>query len=428
MARRQVDNPGWGGYSVGMSKYACAVAGLLALSCGALAQTIEPAPRDGLRRFDYPAEHFSITAPATWMELDSALMALVPGLARQVAPNAFGIKISHLLKKSDMRVVYPYVAISMTAERPPEAALASWIRNKPDEFAQKWRELVSGGLIQTLDVKNVRYDRSRHVLWVVSETSFKVIGDIRVVSALYLIKAGAVQANCYSPASDYEKDESLCRQILDSVTFDRTADIGQVLPWSALIAMSQQDADKTYSDFVSRVQNGDFSIDFRLFRAACIRSSHCDPAGSLENRSEMSRRGLDPKSVARIAERLIEKGYVNAEAHATCSGAYSAINESAKAKFHFKVAEALVRSILETGDGNTRETAFEVISNREEIVMLVTKGLPYAGPDVSAVTTLTEGGHKYDRWELNRAGTQEPVTVFFNLDAIPGTVVRVKIR
>jgi hypothetical protein len=56
--------------------------------------------------------------------------------------------------------------------------------------------------------------------------------------------------------------------------------------------------------------------------------------------------------------------------------AYEAIHDAAKSKFHLDVTAALLRSILLSGDGNTKETAYEVISDREEYSTLAAKGLP----------------------------------------------------
>ena len=83
------------------------------------------------------------------------------------------------------------------------------------------------------------------------------------------------------------------------------------------------------------------------------------------------------------------------------------------------VTAALLRSILLSGDGNTKESAYEVISDREEYSTLAAKGLPYVGPVVSASAT-EEGGHRYERWEVLDPKTGKAVVIFFNTDAFSG--------
>jgi hypothetical protein len=136
--------------------------------------------------------------------------------------------------------------------------------------------------------------------------------------------------------------------------------VASILSLSALHAMAGEQDDVTYQALVGRVKGGDLSIDFRSLRLACIRSNLCEPRGTKADLALMNRAVADhePRSVVEVAERLIEKGYVNMEAHATVVQAYTQLNESAKAKFHLDVTVALLRSIMSSGDGKSKESAF----------------------------------------------------------------------
>jgi hypothetical protein len=59
---------------------------------------------------------------------------------------------------------------------------------------------------------------------------------------------------------------------------------------------------------------------------------------------------------------------------------------------------------------------FEVISDREEYATLVALGLPYSGSGVSA-SSVEEGGHHYDRWEILAPNTGQTIVLFFNTDS-----------
>lgn len=173
-----------------------------------------------------------------------------------------------------------------------------------------------------------------------------------------------------------------------------------------------------YQTLVRRVEAGDFTVDFRALRLACMKSAQCEPRGTKADLAAINRAESDHQfdKVVEIAERLIRKGFVNIEAHADCVKAYEAIHDAAKSNFHLDVTAALLRSILLSGDGNTKETAYEVISDREEYSTLTAKGLPYVGSGTSA-SAVEEGGHRYDRWEVLDPKTGKPVVIFFNTDA-----------
>jgi hypothetical protein len=79
---------------------------------------------------------------------------------------------------------------------------------------------------------------------------------------------------------------------------------------------------------------------------------------------------------------------------------------------------ALFQSIITAGDGKSEDTAYEVISVREEYMTLAGKQLPQFGEGVSN-RFYVAGGHSFSRWEVKDPKTQEKVVVFFNNDAVP---------
>jgi Domain of unknown function (DUF4919) len=192
----------------------------------------------------------------------------------------------------------------------------------------------------------------------------------------------------------------------------------------ALIGADQDDA--TYRALVQRVEGGDLTVDFRSLRLACIKSSQCEPRGTKAALGAMNRAVNDREydKVVEIAGQLISRGFVNIEAHATSVGAYEELHDAGNAKFHREVTTGLLRSILNSGDGKTKESAFEVICDREEYETLSALGLPYLGPEVS-FTTVEDGGRHYDRWQVRHPKTGQMVVLFFNTDAFSPTKSRV---
>jgi hypothetical protein len=179
--------------------------------------------------------------------------------------------------------------------------------------------------------------------------------------------------------------------------------------------------DAAYLALVQRVEAGDFSVDFRALRMACVKSNLCELRGSkadlgLMNDAVSTR---DSARVIEVGERLINQGFVNSEAHATLAYIYMQMHDARKSQFHLQVTTALTHSILASGDGKTQETAYRVISDREEYVTLSSLGLPYFGPNVS-YAAIKDGGHGYDRFEISGSTPGQNRVVFFNVDAFSG--------
>jgi hypothetical protein len=77
---------------------------------------------------------------------------------------------------------------------------------------------------------------------------------------------------------------------------------------------------------------------------------------------------------------------------------------------------ALLDSLLKSGDGKSEETAYAVISTREEYIILQVKGLKPLKQSI-----VTEKHHQYDTMEVEdqKGGRQ---TLFFNIDMPMGAL------
>jgi len=190
-----------------------------------------------------------------------------------------------------------------------------------------------------------------------------------------------------------------------------------------MIGLGTDQANATYRELVARVRGGDFAVDFRTLRMACARSNICEPRAKPDDLAAMNVAVAEPRlnDAADICEKLVNQGFINIEAHMVCGQTYSQLNKAEQSKFHMDVMTALLRSILDAGDGKTEATAYEVISVREEYIVLAAMGLPNFGNAGASRRTVAEGGHQYERWEVRNPKTQADVVVFFNIDAVPPT-------
>ena len=150
----------------------------------------------------------------------------------------------------------------------------------------------------------------------------------------------------------------------------------RTLPFLMICALagtaSGQSADEIYHHLIVLVKGGDLGIDFRALRFACLDVKGCDARGDskLQASAQQALRDKKYKDAGKTAQALIDKGYPNITAHVIAASAYQALGEEQTAKFHHDVAEGLIRSILKSGDGKSKETAFEVIGTFEEYTMI----------------------------------------------------------
>jgi hypothetical protein len=170
-----------------------------------------------------------------------------------------------------------------------------------------------------------------------------------------------------------------------------------------------------YQELVAKVKSGDLSIDFRELRLACLKAKTCDPRGDDKDLADLRQATQELRfdRVANIAEELLERGFVNIRAHLACEEAYAALHDTAKASFHHRVAAALIDSILHSGDGNSEDTAYQVIDVSEEY--LIVNALHLARPHSQAL--VVNKNHHYDRLDTNDPKMGALRSVYFNIDA-----------
>lgn len=180
-------------------------------------------------------------------------------------------------------------------------------------------------------------------------------------------------------------------------------------------AASGNKADEEYQALAAKAAAGDLSVDFRAMRLACAEADKCDSRGDDKDAAALQKaaRAKRHEEVIKIAKRLIAAGFPNIEAHAACASAYAALGKPEEAAFHQQVTSGLLRSIFKTGDGKSKETAFEVIGTHEERIVMMVLGLPPFGRQA-----LSPGKpHNYDIIEVEDPRTKQQVSVYFNIDA-----------
>jgi Domain of unknown function (DUF4919) len=184
------------------------------------------------------------------------------------------------------------------------------------------------------------------------------------------------------------------------------------------LAQGANPADAKYKSLLERVKNGDATVDIGELRLdfALTLDYTADTDVDLFKEMIAALNKKDFPAAIASAEKALKDYYVDIDAHQMLYVAYRETHDPDKAKFHQNIMHALLDSLLKSGDGKSEETAFAVISTREEYVILQVKGLKPLKQSI-----VTEKHHAYDTMEVeDQKGVKQ--TLYFNIDKPMGAL------
>jgi hypothetical protein len=170
---------------------------------------------------------------------------------------------------------------------------------------------------------------------------------------------------------------------------------------------------KKYEALLEQAKKGEGAVDYGALRLAFFETPDYNPlSGMLVYRTLW---GLVMQAnwdeAARQAEAVLEKNYVDANAHMVASIARRQQGDAERAKFHRRWADGLIESIKAGGDGKSPDTAWHVISISEEYAIIRSMNLRAVGQAL-----LNEKGHAYDEMKVIEPRTNTEVKLYFNVD------------
>jgi hypothetical protein len=169
-----------------------------------------------------------------------------------------------------------------------------------------------------------------------------------------------------------------------------------------------------YATLRDRVKSGDLSIDFQRLRMSYVESPEHKKARSTDDQSQQMIQAINARDFNNAIKRsneVLEQDYTDMDAHFGAQIAYRELGDAKQADFHRAVFEGLIKSILNSGDGKSAETAYVIVSVHEEYVVLRALHLQPQGQSLAH-----KGDHSYDVMKTKNQKTGEEVTVFFNAD------------
>ena len=184
-------------------------------------------------------------------------------------------------------------------------------------------------------------------------------------------------------------------------------------PTPAAAKPAPSEAQKKYDAMLEKAKKGEAAVDFKALRFAFFETPSYNPlAGMLIQRSlwGVVNQGNFAEA-AKQAESVLEKNYVDVNAHMVAYVSHRELKNEEKAKLHRRWADGLLESIRSGGDGRSLETAWHVISISEEYAVLRAMGMRPAEQSL-----VNDKGHAYDVMKVVDPRTNTEATFYFNVD------------
>ena len=125
-----------------------------------------------------------------------------------------------------------------------------------------------------------------------------------------------------------------------------------------------------YENLLKRLKKGDREINFYDLRMSFTKSKDYKPVNpefdSLRKKMIKNLNSKDYKNAITIADSILKHEYVDMYAHYTCYYAFTALGDSVNAFYHEFIMDRLLNSVVESGDGKSKESAFLIINSNEE--------------------------------------------------------------
>jgi hypothetical protein len=171
----------------------------------------------------------------------------------------------------------------------------------------------------------------------------------------------------------------------------------------------------SYEALVERVKGGDKTVDFRQLRLAYVDSPNFSRGPDTDPQKKAMMTSLNKHDFAdaiKNADIVLAANYVDMDAHFAEYVAQRESKNQEQAEFHKFVFQGLLKSITDSGDGKTPETAYQVIAVHEEYVLLRSMGVGF--PESQSL--MQKNGHSYDALKFEDPAAKQKVTLYFNVD------------
>jgi hypothetical protein len=171
-----------------------------------------------------------------------------------------------------------------------------------------------------------------------------------------------------------------------------------------------------YENLLAKLKGGDTNIDYTALRMGFAETKNYSYHGTDNAEKEKMFKPFNDKKykdALKEAEKILEKNYVEVNAHFVAYNAAKELKDEKKAEFHKAVLLGLLNSIKNGNDGLSAEKPFKVISIDEEYTLLKFLGFQRGGQALQSI-----GGHQFDVLTATNMKTKEQTKFYFNIDVV----------
>lgn len=184
-----------------------------------------------------------------------------------------------------------------------------------------------------------------------------------------------------------------------------------------------QSAAPSYADLVAQAESGDPATDFTALRNAYVVSAHYDGYGmktlGMYDFLGPAFQAKDCAKVVATSDQVLKIDYTPVTVHFMRTDCFKQMGDQARSDLERAIGRGLARSLLGSGDGKSTVTAYVVVTMAEERFVL-----SFLELNVERQALLGDGGHKFDLIEGKNGKTGEKASVYFNIDAVFGSLTR----
>ena len=174
----------------------------------------------------------------------------------------------------------------------------------------------------------------------------------------------------------------------------------------------------SFEAMIKSVKQDPSSVDYTALRMAWAEYEGYDPLFFVSDEYKQSvdeiykaEKSGSLVNVRRLCVDHFDKYFVDIAWNATCALAYRSFDSNAEEDFHTAIMRGLGDSVFSSGDGQSPETAFVLVSLSEERFVLHVLGVK------KLYQALTEhNGKPYDMWSVEDPKTGNEGSVYFDIE------------
>jgi Domain of unknown function (DUF4919) len=305
-------------------------------------------------------------------------------------------------------VTFIVAAVLFAASAAPLMAAGfdgSWVALIPPQ------ENCNGTSIMTLTMADNTFQGERRDFGRTTAFSGKIDADGNGTFLIYPHSSGTISFS--ADHFDANWNDSACRR---HALGDRALTRAQ----AAAAYVQRRQFRSRYADLTQRATQGDQSVDFTRLRSFYPYTDQWDPYGNgtaaLLDQAAAAAQGKDCATALEKLDQILKTDFTIDAAHALRSDCLAASGRDAASRIESDIADGLVHSLMDSGDGNSENTAYVVTTQREELDVLANRHLVMK---LRQTQVRGANGQFYDEVQSTTANDTAAVkTIYFDVSSL----------